>query len=413
MDSGLGAQMRNEIISIHAGWLIDGSGDGVQSKTRLGLENGTIQSVRKMTGPVPNSTKPDMPVLDLSGCTLLPGLIDCHVHLAMSPPARRNPSAAIAADGPGRFRGRILKHLNQLLDRGVMAVRDGGDPSNSVLLYKANPGTNDHPVNLCVAGKAWHRQGRYGHLIGCALPPDRTLAETILGEKKGVDHIKIVNSGLNSLSCFAQETEPQFDSAELKAAVRVARQCGLKTMVHANGKLPVKIAVDAGCDSIEHGFFMGKDNLYRIADRGATWVPTAFTMKALGDQTKRKRVDTGVVQKNLEHQIEQIQTAREIGVRIALGTDAGSAGVVHGQAVIEEMRIFLDAGYSIEKAVRCATHNGALLMSLPRVGQLKENMPATFIAVKGDPSQLPESLNQIKIICYEGKHINIDSYVLD
>ena len=73
------------------------------------------------------------------------------------------------------------------------------------------------------------------------------------------------------------------------------------------------------------------------------------------------------------------------------------------------MRIFLDAGYSIEKAVRCATHNGALLMSLPRVGQLKENMPATFIAVKGDPSQLPESLNQIKIICYEEIEFVIES----
>ena len=115
--------MRNKIISIYAGWLIDGSGDGVQSKMRIGLENGTIQSIRKMTATAPNSTKPEMPDLDLSGCTLLPGLIDCHVHLAMLPTARRNPSADKAAEGPGRFRGRILKHLNQLLARGVMAVR--------------------------------------------------------------------------------------------------------------------------------------------------------------------------------------------------------------------------------------------------------------------------------------------------
>ena len=404
--------MGNDNNSIHAGWLIDGSGGGVHSKMRLGLENGTIKSIRKMTEPVPNSIKLERPVLDLSGCTLLPGLIDCHVHLAMPPTARRNPSAAIAAEGSERFGGKILMHLHQLLARGVMAVRDGGDPNNSVLLYKANPSTHDHPVHLCVAGKARHRPGRYGHLIGCALSPDRTLAETILEETKGVDHIKIVNSGLNSLSRYAKETQPQFDLAELKAAVRAARQCGLKTMVHANGKLPVKIAVDAGCDSIEHGFFMGEENLYRLADSGATWVPTAFTMKALGGQIKRKRVDADVVQKNLEHQIEQIQAAREIGVRIALGTDAGSAGVVHGQAVIEEMQIFLDAGYPIEKVVQCATHNGALLMGLPRLGQLKENMPATFIAVKGAPSQLPQSLNRIKMIFYEGNEINIDTYSL-
>jgi imidazolonepropionase-like amidohydrolase len=351
-----------------------------------------------------------MPLLDLSSCTLLPGLIDCHVHLAMSPTARREPSAEIVADEHNRFRARILKHLNQLLARGVLAVRDGGDPSGSVLLYKANSVEGDHPVHLCAAGKALHRPGRYGHLIGCALSPDRTLAEAILDGKKGGDHIKIVNSGLNSLSCFAKETEPQFDLAELKAAVRAARQRDLKTMVHANGKLPVKIAVDAGCDSIEHAFFMGAENLYRIAERGAIWVPTAFTMKALGDQIKRKRVDADVVQKNLEHQIEQIQTAREIGVRIALGTDAGSAGVVHGQAVIEEMRIFLEAGYPIEKVIRCATHNAALLLDLPRVGQLKENMPATFIAVKGAPDQLPESLNQIKKIFYKGNEININTY---
>jgi len=399
------------MMSIHAGWLIDGSGDAAQSNMRLGLKNGTIQSIGKMTEPVPNFIKPDMPVLDLSGCTLLPGLVDCHVHLAISPITRRSPSVN-RTEGQNRFHGRILKHLNQHLARGVLAVRDGGDPGSSALLYKANPGTEDHPVHLCVSGKAWHRPGRYGHLIGCPLPVDLTLAETILQEKMAVDQIKIVNSGLNSLTCFAKETEPQFNSAELKAAVRAARQRGLKTMVHANGKIPVKIAVDAGCDSIEHGFFMGEENLYRMAGRGTTWVPTAFTMKALGDQMGRNRVDLGVVQKTLEHQIKQIQTAREIGVRIALGTDAGSAGVVHGQAVVEEMRIFLDAGYPIEEVVRCAAHSGALLLGLPQAGQLKENIPATFIAVKGAPSQLPESLNRLKKIFIKGKQINIDSYNL-
>ncbi|MEJ2222362.1 MAG: amidohydrolase family protein [Desulfobacterales bacterium] len=388
--------MRDQMISIKTGWLINGCGDAVQHNMCLDQKNGMIRSIRKIAAPGPDSAQTQIQVVDLSDCTLLPGLIDCHAHLGLSSTARRNPPDGFIFEKPDRLHGTILKHLNQLLARGVLAVRDGGDPDGSVRRYRADPGRKAHPVQLRTAGKARHRPGRYGHLIGSALPFDRSLAESILQEEEGIDHIKIVNSGLNSLTEFARETAPQFDSAELKAAVKAARKRGFKTMVHANGKLPVKIAINAGCDSIEHGFFMGKENLNRLAERGTTWVPTAFTMKALGDRMKRKGADTD----------------GEIGVQIALGTDAGSAGVAHGQAVIEEMRILRDAGYPIEEIVKCAARSGALLLGLTRAGRLKKNMPATFIAVKGAPSQLPESLNQIKAIYIKGNEINMNSYNL-
>ncbi|MBW2481313.1 MAG: amidohydrolase family protein [Deltaproteobacteria bacterium] len=251
--------MGNEIVSIHAGWLIDGGGAAAQSGIQLSLKDGIIRSVRKIPPNVADIAGSDIPVLDFSDCTLLPGLIDCHVHLAMSPGIMQEPSAGRAFEGYHGARRRILKHLHRLLVRGILAVRDGGDRLGSVLRYKTGPDGKDLPVHVCAAGKALHRPGRYGRLIGTALPGEQTLAEAILQENKGIDHIKIVNSGLNSLTEYAEVTEPQFDSAELKSAIRAARQRGFKTMVHANGKLPVKIAVDAGCDSIEHGFFMGKN----------------------------------------------------------------------------------------------------------------------------------------------------------
>ena len=96
---------------------------------------------------------------------------------------RRGPSADIVAEEYHRFSGRILRHLIQLLGRGVLAVRDGGDPGGNVLQYKTGPDRGDLPVHLCAASKARHRPGRYGRLIGSALPVDRTLAETILQEK--------------------------------------------------------------------------------------------------------------------------------------------------------------------------------------------------------------------------------------
>jgi imidazolonepropionase-like amidohydrolase len=402
--------MGYENVNIHAGWLVDGSGAAAQPGIRISLKEGTIRSIRKMSGTMPDAARSDMPGLDLSDCTILPGLIDCHVHLAMSPDVGREPSAGRIAEGHHGVRRRISKHLDQLLVRGILAVRDGGDPDGSLLQYKTSPDSENAPLYLCAAGKAWHRPGRYGRLIGSALPVGRTLAETILHENKDISHVKIVNSGLNSLTEYASESAPQFDSAELKDAVRAARQRGFKTMVHANGKLPVKIAVEAGCDSIEHGFFMGRENMYRMAEKGTTWVPTACTMKALGDRMKRNGAASDVARKNLEHQIRQIQAARETGVRIALGTDAGSPGVVHGQALVEEMRIFMDAGYPIEEVVCCASRNSALLLGLPQHGLVTKNMAATFIAVKGPPSQLPESLNQIELILYNGKQLKIDSY---
>ena len=256
---------------------------------------------------------------------------------------------------------------------------------------------------------AYYRPGRYGHLIGQPVLADRSLAKRILEAPIAGSHIKIVNSGLNSLRVFGQQTAQQFDSDELKAAVRAARQRGLKTMVHANGEAAVRTALDAGCDSIEHGFFMGADNMRRMADSQTVWVPTVFTMQALKQRMKSGGQIVDVVHKNLDHQIKQIQRALELGVRTAMGTDSGSPGVDHGRAVVDEMRLFLSAGYPIEAVVACATRNGAGLIGWPRSGRIKKNMQANLIAVRDNPGQLPQSLKKIKAVMYNGKPKILDT----
>ena len=125
-----------------------------------------------------------------------------------------------------------------------------------------------------LAGKAWHAPGRYGALIGRTPFSGHTLAQSNREEEHRADHIKIVNSGLNSLSSFAEETPPQFDTEQIQAAVQAGHDLGLRTMVHANGQEAVRVALEAGCDSIEHGYFMGNDNLLKMAEKGITWVPT-------------------------------------------------------------------------------------------------------------------------------------------
>lgn len=199
---------------------------------------------------------------------------------------------------------------------------------------------------------------------------------------------------------------PQFDVEEMKKLVSAAKEHNLKTMVHANGLTPVQTAVAAGCDSIEHGFFMGKDNLKAMADKSIFWIPTAATMEAYCRYLKQIGETADIARRNLDHQLGQLAKAREYRVPIALGTDAGSPGVDHGTAVIDEMRLFMEAGYSAEEAVRCGTFNGAKLLGIPDMGLLVPRRPATFIAVKGDPAGFPNSLRKIQGIYVKGSLID-------
>jgi imidazolonepropionase-like amidohydrolase len=210
------------------------------------------------------------------------------------------------------------------------------------------------------------------------------------------DHVKIVNSGLNSLRTFGKETAPQFTAAELRAAVTAADALGLPVMVHANGRQPVADAVAAGCASIEHGFFMGRANLEAMAGKGTVWVPTAVTMAAYarllaqgeGFGGVARGADLDVVRRNRDHQLGQMQLAFELGVTVAVGTDAGSLGVDHGTAVAQEMGLLTEAGYPLEAVVRAATWNGARLLGLADRGRLQPGQRADFIAVDGPPAAL-------------------------
>lgn len=388
---------------IRAGWLIDGSGGDVFEDVLLEIKDGIIHDIN----PYRKDYRNQADVLDLSDCTILPGLVDSHVHLFMSGTGDRSVRDFQLVADYDDLKEIISRHTFQHLSQGVVAVRDGGDNGGHALRYKTdNLKKSSSHLILKVAGKAWHRPGRYGRLIGHTPLPGESLAQAITGEKETIDHIKIVNSGVNSLSSFGRLTAPQFELEELKSAVSAAGGRGLKVMVHANGELPVRIAIESGCHSIEHGFFMGKENLEKMAEKRVVWVPTVYTMKAYAEHMKRQtgRIDPAdVARRNLEHQLKQLSMARELGVPVALGTDAGSLGVHHGTAVIEELKLFMEAGYSLSDTVRCATLNSAKLLGLKDYGTLEEKKSATFITVKGGPSSLPASLKEIEAVYIRGK----------
>ncbi|MFH1490865.1 MAG: amidohydrolase family protein, partial [Pseudomonadota bacterium] len=338
-------------------------------------------------------------------CTLLPGLVDAHVHLCMSgtaDPVLRTRQL----DAPFKeVREVIRRHLQDHLASGVLAVRDGGDHAGHVLRYKKEDDTPSMtPVRILCPGKAWHAQGRYGRMIGQPPPDGKSLAEAVIGQGEGADHVKIVNSGINSLTCFGRETPTQFRLETLRGAVDAGKALGMKTMIHANGKEAVRMAIDAGCHSIEHGFFMGEENLKRMAERRIAWVPTACTMAAYTRTLEGGCIESDTARRNLDHQLAQIEIAHALGVPLAVGTDAGSLGVHHGQAVREEIGLFLQAGFSLEEAVQCASSKNAELLGVDKeIGRLIPGMPATLIALPGGPENLSETLREPAKVYVKGE----------
>ncbi|MGC8492428.1 MAG: amidohydrolase family protein [Syntrophobacteraceae bacterium] len=392
---------------LFAGWLIDGTGAPAQENALIGVEGELISSVEF---PSPEELS-RLEREDASGveaypsCTILPGLIDCHVHLSMSGKVDRELRVRQLGNGFEQNSPLIWKRLERCLGLGIMAVRDGGDVGGDTLRFVRETGYGQ--VRVKCAGKGWRAPGRYGKFIGRAPERGLTLAESIQADCAPVDQVKILNSGINSLEEFGRETAPQFDREELEAAFRQARNHGRKIMVHANGRRPVESGVEAGCDSIEHGFFMGEENLKRIADRQIFWVPTACTMKALGESLPAGGTQRVTTLRMLESQIEQMSRARELGVVIASGTDAGSFGVRHGLALVEELNLLAAAGFSIEETLRCATSAGAALLGLDHeLGRIRPGMEASFLVAPGPPAHLPGSLSKPEAVYRKGEKIN-------
>ena len=399
---------------IHAGWLIDGTGAAPRQHVLLGVEKGIITSIESTDDEAPDLGE----IRDLSNCTLIPGLIDSHVHLFMS----GSPDASLREFQQhmtfSEAERTIERRLQRTLSCGVVAVRDGGDAKGYTLGYKAaQSNSKAMPVQIKAAGRAWHRKGRYGKFIARSPGGGETLAQSIRSAGQDADHVKIINSGINSLSRFGAETPPQFSNEELQQAVSAAHQLARPVMVHANGKKPVEGAILSGCNSIEHGFFMGEENLKRMAGSGIFWVPTAAPMQAYlrimtgmtdngspknGFQPNAIRIGIDVARRTLDHQLEQMRRARELGILLAAGTDAGSPGVHHGSALREEIQLLMTAGFSLAGAIQCTTQNSARLMELNDAGVIAQGLPATFVAVPGSPQDLPGSLERIQAVVVRG-----------
>jgi len=233
----------------------------------------------------------------------------------------------------------IRDHLAAYRERGITWFRDGGDHLGvSLLAAKLAP---EYGIRYSTPAFGIHRKGRYGGIVGRGYS-DMAQFRTLVTEAvaHGASFIKIMFSGLLEFDRYGHFSCEPLPGDEIRELVSIVHGEGLAVMAHVNGAEPIRAALEAGTDSIEHGYYMDDDCLRLLAESGAVWVPTLAAIKGFDH---REGFCDEVVERILAEQQEKLCRAAGLGALIATGSDAGAVAVPHGEGLFTEFRLLEEA----------------------------------------------------------------------
>jgi imidazolonepropionase-like amidohydrolase len=402
-------------VVVKTGRLFDGTGDSYQRDQAVVIEGGRVTAVGAADGvKVPEGAA----VIDLSGATVLPGLIDCHTHLALR--ADRYEEIARFKDTPLKQAMAAVKHAEATLRAGFTTVRDLGGPAFLAADLRATIDEGYVPGPRVVAsGPAISITGGHGDLnqyapqVRVSMFPDQRdfkiadgadqVRQVVRAQLKyGVDVIKINASG-GVLSRGDSPGAPQYTLAELRAAVEEAHAAGRKVAAHAHGAQGIKNAVRAGVDSVEHGSLIDDEGIALMVQTGTWLVADIYNDDYLIGRASELKIPEEFIEK--ERQVGRIQRenfakAVRAGVRVAFGTDAGV--YPHGENA-RQFAYMVKYGLTPARAIRSATSDAAELLGRPDdVGRVAPGCHADLIAVAGDPLKDVKALEDVGFVMKGG-----------
>ena len=220
----------------------------------------------------------------------------------------------------------------------VSFIRDGGDGLG--VSKRAKELADEYGIDYRTPIFAIHKNGHYGGIVGHGFDDMREYHRLVLkaiGE--GADFIKIMISGLMDFEHCGVLTDVPLQAEEVREMVHIAHEEGMAVMVHANGSKAVLAAVSAGADSIEHGNYLDEECLLALAESKSVWVPTLAT---IGNLRGCARYPDREVRKIFERAAIQLQRGFELGISMALGSDAGAYLVEHGKGISDEYGCFVE-----------------------------------------------------------------------
>src|SRR5271156_3020647 len=400
-------------IAIRAGKILDVRTGTYATDQMIWIEGDRIKAIgnaAEVTGKLPPNTK----IVDLSNSTVLPGLIDCHTHLTMTP-YDSGPAGLHASYPRQALTG--ARNARVTLEAGFTTVRNVGAGGYSDIALRDAIKAGDVPgPRMLVSGPPLSITGGHGDenflapqydwsSDGVADGVDGVTKKVRENIKYGADVIKFMATG-GVLSEGDNPALAQYSPEEMKAIVDTAHGLGRKVAAHAHGAGGIKYAVLAGVDSIEHGSYINDEDIQLMKQHGTYLVPTLYlgdwlteNMMTLGltpNMIEKAKMVMPIAQKNISHAFKE-------GVKVAFGTDA--AVYPHGLNA-HEFGKMVSMGLTPLQSIQAATVNAADLLGWSdRVGTLEPGKYADIVAVQGDPLADVRVLENVHFVMKGGEVI--------
>jgi len=325
-------------------------------------------------------------VVDTAGGTLMPGLMDCHVHLCFG--AEGDPGSALDKLAPAQVALRALERAQATLAGGITAVRDCG--GKDYLEFAARDACNEGRFlgpTVRAVGRMICMTGGHGNRVGRIADGAADIVRAVREQvHAGADLIKIMATG-GVMTPGVNPEDAHYTAEEMAAGIAEGRRFHRKSASHAQGAEGILNAVRGGIDSIEHGIYMNDECVAEMLARGTFLVPTVAAVRNIVAM-KDRGIPEYAVRKAVaaaESHERSFRMFYAAGGRIALGTDAGTPFNRHGENALE-LEYMTEWGMRPLDALKAGTSAAADLIGLADEGRVREGAAADFLIVDGDPT---------------------------
>ena len=354
---------------------------------------------------------PGATVIDASGKTVCPGLMNAHVHVCFDGSA--DPAPVFQQQGDVEAAINALPRLAETLRRGVTTIRDlGGKQDVALSLGRLIADGTVIGPRILAAGRVITTRAGHGHWMGIEIDGiDEARKATRTMIEAGAAVIKVMATA-GMMTQGQQAGAPQLTIDEMRACVEEAHEAGLPVAAHVESRQGAANAIDSGVDSIEHGHGLDEALLERMVEDRISLVPTISCDRAITRLGPAAGIPAFIVDDcaRLAPSLERaLHLAIELGVTIAAGNDGG-APLTHTGDIVDEMDVYVEMGMTPQDALASATTATANLFGLTHVGLVEPGYRADLLVLRGDPLGSSNALRNPEVVIADGRALPASSH---